>query len=292
MENVYMRTRGKFAAIIRPSTRFLSCLAAVFWAHSASAQLNLFPDRDTFEQVLGSTWTLDDFHAYSYGGIVPGTQLGDFVYNSQTNITIPAIIPDGDFKRLGGVPYRVFVGGDRFTLANTNGLVPLNAFGLDISYAPAADTIPTNTFTITLLNGPGGGLSIGNPPLPSEGGSFFLGFVANPGIQFSSLRFNVVQRDPSVMVPASQINDIVYRNGTTPQLFYSYAQRVGINNFLMQGGGGMPGGRYVLFFTSNLSLPLSQWAVSVTNHFDSNGNFSLLQATDGRPRMFFLLKPD
>jgi hypothetical protein len=288
-----MTSNGTSRDLVKPLALLLGCAVAGTLCCTGNAQVTTFPDRGTLQQVLGSTWALDDFSGYSYGVIGSGTQLGDFIYTYSTNFTIPAILPNGDYKLLGAAPYKVFVGGDRFILTSTNN-VPMNAFGMDISYAPAADTIPANTFNITIRDGPAAGLSVGNPPLPSAGGSFFLGFIANPGIQFTSARFIVVQTDPNVIVPASQINDVIYRNGTTPALYYSYVEPVGSSTLFLQGGGGLPGGRFVLFSTTNLSFPLSRWSVAMTNYFDSSGNFALIQSMNKTnfPRMFFLLKPN
>ena len=259
---------------------------------STQAQVTLFPDLPTIQQVLGTYSGYDNFTSYPIGQISLGSHVGDFVYSFSPSSTLPMIAPDGNGNQvLGGAPYRVFVGGDQVVLTNANSGGPLTAFGIDFSYAPAASTIPANTYTITILNGPAAGFTVGNPPLPSAGGRYFLGFVADPGIQFTAVRLSANQTDPNTIVPACQVNDVVYHNGVIPYLFYSYLQEVGQNILFFQGGGGLPGGRFFLLSTTNLNLPRSQWSVAVTNYFDSSGNFAFIQPMN-RPQMFFLLKPD
>ena len=87
---------------------------------------------------------------------------------------------------LGGAPNLVFVGGDQVTLTNTNAAGPLTAFGLEFSYAPAAATIPADTYSITILDGPAAGRSAGNPPLSRRWRLLFSGIPRQPGHQFQT----------------------------------------------------------------------------------------------------------
>jgi len=254
-------------------------------------QLATYPDNDSLQQVLGSTSAFDNFLGYPLGPIGLATQLGDFVYEFFPNATLPMIALDGSNHVLGGAPYSVFIGGDYVTFTNANNSGPLTAFGVDFSYAPAAATIPANTYTITILDGPAAGLSVGNPPLSAAGGTCFLGFIANPGVQCSMIKVSATQTDPHTIVPAFQVNDLVYHVGTIPKLYYSYSEAVGHDILFLQGGGGLPGGRFFFFSTTNLGLPLSNWSVVSTNYFDSSGNFVLIQPMN-KPREFFLLKPN
>jgi hypothetical protein len=256
------------------------------------AQLTIFTDRASFQEVLGPTSSFDNFTGDTAGPIGSGSQLGDFDYSFVPTVTSPTITTNrtGNFV-LGGEPYQVFVGGDDVTLGTAKGRAPVGAFGEDFSCAPAATTIPANTYTLTILDGPAAGLSVGNPPLPSAGGSFFLGFIANPGIQFRTIAVSANQTDPNTLVPAYQVDDFVYYLGTIPALYYSSVQRVGRNALFFQGGGGLPDGRFFLLSSTNLTLPLSQWSVVSTNYFDSAGGFLMSQSIN-KPREFFLLKPN
>ena len=268
------------------------CVAAWFSCCGAQAQLTTFADSYSLQQALGTGSAFDNFLGYSLGQIGLGNQLGDFVYSFSPTTTLPTIAPDGLGNQvLGGAPYSVFVGGDQVTFTNANHGGPLTAFGVDFSYAPAAATIPANTFSITILDGPAAGRSVGNPPLSAAGGACFLGFIANPGAQFTSIKFSATQTDPNTIVPASQVNDMVYHIGTIPALYYSYKEEVGHDILFLQGGGGLPGGRFFFLSTTNLGLPLSGWSVVSTNYFDSSGNFVLIQSMN-KPREFFLLKPN
>jgi hypothetical protein len=286
-----MIQKGSSFLQTKPNGILFGCVAACFFCSSAKAQLTIFADRGSLQQALGTTSAFDNFGAYSIGQIGQGNRLGDFVYGFFPNTTLPMIAPDGSGNHvLGGAPYRVFVGGDQVTLTNANSGGPLTAFGVDFSYAPTASTIPANTFSITILDGPAAGRSVGNPPLSSAGGTCFLGFIANPGIEFTSVNLSATQTDPNTIVPAYQVNDMVYHNGIIPALFYSSVHQAGQNIFL-QGGGGLPGGRFFYLSTTNLTLPLGQWLAVTTNYFDSSGNFSLTRSMN-KPTEFFLLKPD
>jgi len=62
-------------------------------------------------------------------------------------------------------------------------------------------------------------------------------------------------------------------------------------SFLVSGTNGTPGFGYYVLTTTNLALPLSQWAAVATNVFDANGNFAFTNAPGvGAPQNYFLLK--
>jgi len=257
------------------------------------AQLTVYTDRTAFQQALGASSISDNFMGYSLGQIGQGSKLGDFLYGFTPASTLPMIAPDGSGNHvLGGAPYSVLVGGDQVILTGSTNLGALTAFGLDLSYAPASSTIPANTYSVTILDGPAAGSSVGNPPLSSGGGTCFLGFVANPGVTFTSVRVSSTQSDASVIVPACQVNDLIYGSGTTSVsvTYFSGVQRTG-STVLLKGGGGQAGGRFFFLSATNLALPLNQWVPVATNYFDSSGNFSATQLMS-RPMQFFLIKPN
>jgi hypothetical protein len=60
---------------------------------------------------------------------------------------------------------------------------------------------------------------------------------------------------------------------------------------IFSGGGGIAGGNYYVLASTNLGLPLSNWAVMATNAFDGGGNFNFTSpAAAGAPQSFYLLK--
>ena len=265
-------------------------LVASFFSPSACAQLLVFTDRAAFQQALGTTATLDNFGSYVPGQISQGGQLGDFGYGFSPASTLPMITADGFGNPvLGGAPYKVFVGGDQVTLTNASTHGAVTALGVDFAYAPAADIIPANTFAITILNGSATGLSVGSPVLPAAGGTGFIGFIANPGIQCTVARFGATQTDTNTIVPACQVNDLIYHNGAITPVLLNSAKLSG-QNIVVQGGGGLAGGRFVFLATTNLTLPASQWSAVATNVFDASGNF-LLTRSRTQPREFFRVKP-
>lgn len=265
-------------------------LVAGFFCHSARAQLIVFTDRVAFQQALGTTSTMDNFGTDALGQISQGGQLGDFFYGFIPTTTLPMIAADGLGNQvLGGAPYNVFVGGDQVTWTNGSTQGAVTALGVDFSYAPAADIIPANTFTITILNGSASGISVGNPALSAAGGTGFIGFIANPGIQCTLVRFGATQTDPNTIVPACQVNDLIYHNGTITPVLLNSAKLSG-QNIVVQGGGGLAGGRFVFLSTTNLTLPVSQWSAVATNVFDASGKFSLTRSRT-QPREFFRVKP-
>ena len=63
------------------------------------------------------------------------------------------------------------------------------------------------------------------------------------------------------------------------------------NNLIFTGAGGIVGGTYYLLSSTNLALPLTNWTIIATNHFDGIGSFNFTNSTDpNTPRSFYLLQ--
>ncbi len=61
-------------------------------------------------------------------------------------------------------------------------------------------------------------------------------------------------------------------------------------SFILNGSGGTPGHPYHVLASTNVSLPLAQWASLVTNNFDANGDFAWTNAMNPSvPQQFYLI---
>jgi autotransporter-associated beta strand protein len=65
-------------------------------------------------------------------------------------------------------------------------------------------------------------------------------------------------------------------------------QRMGAN-FIASGTGGTPNWYYDVLMTTNLALPVVEWAPVQTNQFDNLGNFNFTNSTGGNAQSFYLL---
>jgi hypothetical protein len=187
----------------------------------AQAQVTLYYDRSTFLTALAGLPTqTEDYESYSLGDIPEGSQLGHFTYTFDPTSVQPAIVSDGAGRQaLGGSPYDVFVGGDSVTLTY-HPLTPLEgplmqAFGADFAYAPSGLDIPADTYRLGIGDGPGAGAFAGNLLIPFNdqlpmGGTFFLGVIGAPGVVFTQVNLFSVQTDPDFLVPAYQVDNLVF----------------------------------------------------------------------------------
>lgn len=190
---------------------------SMFCASRAPAQITLYYDRGSFLAALGSVPSrTDDYESYAAGDIALGDRRGSFVYVFDQGVTQPAVVPGGNGgQALGGAPFDVFVGGDLVTLVFSPPSAPsgsaLRAFGADFLYAPAFDTVPADTYRLGIADGPAAGAFAGNlDNLDTGGGTFFLGVIADPGAEFAGVNLFSEQLDPSFVVPAYQVDDLIY----------------------------------------------------------------------------------
>jgi fibronectin-binding autotransporter adhesin len=61
------------------------------------------------------------------------------------------------------------------------------------------------------------------------------------------------------------------------------------NNFVFSGSGGAPNASYSVLTSTNAALPLAQWTLAGTDHFDASGNFSFTTAI-AKPQQYFILQ--
>jgi len=132
--------------------------------------------------------------------------------------------------------------------------------------------------TLNITNG--AGFAPGTNTLFTYTGSFsgtpVLGTTPNLHSYTYSLKTNVVgQVNLVVTAPSPPAIGNISRMGT---------------NVVIKGSGGVTNGTYFLLATTNLALPLNQWAYLTTNSFDSNAAFSLTNGSGGNARYFYLIQ--
>lgn len=203
----------------------ISCLSI---AGAVGAQASVVTNIAAFDSAVnaaGITTATDDFSTYTQGDILNGQTLGSFAYSFDPNLsdlsgTDPTIGVDGAAQVLvGGPNSNGFIGGNSVTLTyqGTGGLL---AFGVVFSYSSANEAVPANVYSLGILDG-SGATTVGNADpsspdgLDGNGGSFFLGFVGNPGdvftqaALFSALSSIDGAGDPFITT-TYEINDIIY----------------------------------------------------------------------------------
>jgi len=244
---------------------------------AAAEMVTIFTNRAEFLQAVGFGAALDDFQAYASGPLAVGARLGEFNYAFDPSATQPAVVADNaGVKMLGGSPYKVLVGGDSVVLtlsvADPAGGDRLRAFGADFAYAPSAFGVSSNAYRLTLNNGIGQGLFAGNGTLLGDAGVCFLGLIAAPGAEFTSVVISSTQSDPNTIVPACQVANLAYLKVRANPPFFSEA-RVQDGAIVLSGGGGMPGNLFYLRASTDVALPLSQWPRIATSYFGPDGGF-------------------
>jgi hypothetical protein len=191
----------------------LALLLCSLSAVRSAAQVTVYHDRATFLAALAGFPQVanDDYESYPLGDIPLGDVRGDFRYTFDDTVVQPAVVPGGNGgQALGGSPFDVFVGGDSVTLTAGAGS-ELRAFGADFLYAPSFDTIIADTYRLGIANGTAAGQFAGNlDTLDTGGGTFFLGLISDPGAEFTGVNLFSLQLDPNFLVPAYQVDDLVY----------------------------------------------------------------------------------
>lgn len=205
----------------------LALIGTLLIGSPGRAQLLIFHDRATFTAALAGLPlpTSEDYESYALGDITPADRRGDFLYSSDPSLTQPAIVPGGNGgQALGGSPFDVFVGGDSVRLSFQPlpvGSPPfLRALGADFLYAPSFEDIPADTYRLGVADGAASGQLAGNlDGLDAEGGTFFLGIIADPSAVFTTVDLFSVQQDPDFLVPAYQVDDLIYVAVPEPTAF-------------------------------------------------------------------------
>lgn len=196
-------------------------IVSAFAAGTANPSVVSYTDRAAFLAAVATeslTAANDDFESYALGNIPNGATRGAFRYTYDPAAVQPAIVSDGaGGQALGGAPFDVFVGGDSVTLQFVCSQPLLGCgFGADFFYAPSFDVIPGDTYRILIDDGTASGTFVGNANgLSADGGSFFLGLVADSGSAFSTVSLLSLPPTDTFLVPAYQVDNLVY-TGRSP----------------------------------------------------------------------------
>jgi hypothetical protein len=136
----------------------------------------------------------------------------------------------------------------------------------------------------------GGALIVSNADDPLQAGDAFQLF-SGPGFagNFSSLTL-------PTLTPGLYWNTNTFKTDATVRVLAETPPVIGslgiVNGKLaMSGTGGMTNGAYYVLTTTNLALPVTNWARLLTNQFDGNGNFSFTNMINpNSPQSFYLLQ--
>lgn len=205
-----MRSPALYRAIV------CVCACATLALLPCLTHASVYHDRTLFTSALAAFPSFtDNYESYSSGTLASGGALGDFLYTFDSAVTEAAVVSDGaGGQALGGSPFDVFVGGDSVALIfeplSLPDSPPLFAFGLDFAYGPSFDVIPADTYRLTVGDGPAAARFAGNLELDPAGGTFFLGIILGPADAFNSVLLSSLQSDPNVLVPAYQVDNVVY----------------------------------------------------------------------------------
>jgi len=116
---------------------------------------------------------------------------------------------------LGAEPDGTFGGNQGVSLVVSPGLA-INAFGAEIVYAPFTGTVAKDSFRLVVdCPNPPCVFAGNTPDLDPRGGSFFLGVIAEPGVEFNGVTLEaLIATDdslaPAGIVPAWQVGPITF----------------------------------------------------------------------------------
>jgi hypothetical protein len=205
---------------VRAAMTGVALLAAVV---PASADVITYTNRTDFLAALGSSVLGHDYDSDAPGAIANGSTVGDFLYHFDPSAVAPAVVPGAyGGQALGGLDFGLFVGDNLVTLDFVGTGGPLRAFGADFYYGPSFDAIPGDMYRLRVEDGMAAGTFAGNrETIDPVGGTFFLGLLAAPGSEFSSISLlSVIPRDaagePTYFVPAYQVDNVTYQPATAP----------------------------------------------------------------------------
>ena len=201
--------------------------------------------------------------------------------NGSLVVTSGAIISPGGTNTTIGIttganPVGTLAASDNITLNGTT-IIKLDGTNSDMIEAAANMTYGG---TLNLINISGSPLTAGSFQIFNAAvysGSFTTITLPTLG---AGLAWNTNQLNSSGII------SVVSTAG--PSIGSSY---VSGGNFIFSGTGGASSAPYYVLTTTNLSLPLSQWAPIATNTFSSAGGFSVTNPlSGGGPHRFYIIK--
>jgi autotransporter-associated beta strand protein len=228
---------------------------------SNTASINLQSNAAFNVSALG-TWALGAGQSLTGGGIVAG------------NVSANGSIAPGSGSGIGAL-----------TFSNTLSLAGTTTFKLNRTNTPAnADSITATTLAC------GGTVNVTNVGDPLQAGDTFTLFNAGsisgsfatvnlPALSGSLYWSNTLTLNGKVTVASTAL----------PQPYITHVSLTS-SNLVMSGTNGTAGGSYHLLSTTNVALPLNQWAVIATNTFNA-ANFTITNVVDPTARRnFYILR--
>jgi autotransporter-associated beta strand protein len=169
------------------------------------------------------------------------------------------------------------------TVSNTVTLQGETVMELNNTNTPANDGLVANTInfggTLTVVN-VGDALLAGNSFTLFSGA--FSGNFAN--VVLPPLTSGLLWNTNNLIVDGTISIDALPRPSFAAPTFSG-------NDLILSGTGGAANGTYYILASTNITVPLTNWTVLVTNTFDASGGFSFTNAVNpGSPQQFFTLK--
>jgi len=113
---------------------------------------------------------------------------------------------------------------------------------------------------------------------PVVGGGITNGTYLDTAALIGTNYYIVASVNPNGSTNSSPVSAVI--TATVPPQINSVQLLNG--NFVLSGGGGTSGEKFYLLTSTNIALPLAQWAPVLTNNFDGGGNFICTNSVNPR----------
>jgi rhamnogalacturonan endolyase len=120
---------------------------------------------------------------------------------------------------------------------------------------------------------------------PVVGGGITNGTYLDTAALIGTNYYIVASVNPNGSTNSSPVSAVI--TATVPPQINSVQLLNG--NFVLSGGGGTSGEKFYLLTSTNIALPLAQWAPVLTNNFDGGGNFICTNSVNPRAAQTFYL---
>jgi hypothetical protein len=190
----------------------LAWMLAAIPLHADISDFQTFTTRQSYSSVLLQQGRVDldaDFNEEAEGAIHQGQAFRIFSFEFDPAAVQPVVgagIVSG--LAVGAGPNGTLGGDQGLSLVVTPGLA-VTAFGTEIAYGPFGGEANSDVFRL-IVNCPNPPCAFsGNVALNPQGGTFFLGVIAAPGVEFTRVTVESVTPDDG-FVPNWQIDGIAF----------------------------------------------------------------------------------